>query len=148
MTQQILVPIDGSVSARQALAHACLVQRATQARIHLLHVPEVPVAKDALGAKVGAAPADYTPEKGRLLGERLLEEAWQAMCGDSDQVTYHVVEGQPVETIVRQATELGVDMIIMGSRGLSNLKSLAVGSVSHKVAHLAPCAVLTLHVPG
>ena len=84
MTQQILVPIDGSVSARQALAHACLVQRATQARIHLLHVPEVPVAKDALGAKVGAAPADYTPEKGRLAGERLLEEADRRRFGRGD----------------------------------------------------------------
>ncbi|KAA0016026.1 universal stress protein [Salinicola corii] len=147
MSQRILVPIDGSTSARKALEHACLVRRATQARIHLLHVPEVPIAKDALGAKVGAAPADYTPEKGRLAGERLLEEAWQAVAGDAEDVTYHVVEGRPAQVIVQQATDLGVDMIVMGSRGLSDLKSLVVGSVSHKVSHIAPCPVITLHVP-
>lgn len=147
MIQQILVPTDGSASALKALEHACLIQRATQAKIHLLHIPEVPVAKDALGAKVGAAPANYTPEKGRLVGERLLEEVWQAAGGDSDDVTYHISEGRPAQVIVQQATDLGVDMIIMGSRGLSNLKSLVVGSVSHKVSHIAPCPVITLHVP-
>jgi len=147
MTQQILVPIDGSVGARKALEHACLVQRATQARIHLLHIPEIPIANDALGAKVGAAPIDYTPEKGRAAGERLLEETWQSLCGDSDDVVYHIAEGRPAQVIVQQATDLGVDMIVMGSRGLSDLKGMAVGSVSHKVSHIAPCTVITLHVP-
>ncbi|WP_110642988.1 universal stress protein [Salinicola sp. CPA57] len=147
MSQRILVPIDGSTSARKALEHACLIQCATQARIHLLHVPEVPVAKDALGAMVGASPADYTPEKGRLTGERLLAEAWLAVGGGSDEVTYHVEEGRPAHVIVQLATDLGVDMIVMGSRGQSNLKSLVVGSVSHKVSHVAPCPVITLHVP-
>ncbi|MGM8850665.1 universal stress protein [Salinicola halophyticus] len=147
MTQQILVPIDGSASARKALAHAVLVQQATQARIHLLHVPEIPVATDALGAMVGASPADYTPEKGRLTGERLLAEAWRAVSGGSDEVTYHVEEGRPAHVIVQLATNLGVDMIVMGSRGQSNLKSLMVGSVSHKVSHIAPCPVITLHIP-
>lgn len=147
MSQQILVPIDGSASARKALEHACLIQRATQAGIHLLHVPEVPIAKDSLGAMVGASPVDYTPEKGHLAGEHLLEEVWQAVGGGDGAVTYHVVEGRPAQTIVQQATDLGVDMIIMGSRGLSDLKSLVVGSVSHKVSHIAPCPVITLHVP-
>nr|WP_281430368.1 universal stress protein [Salinicola acroporae] len=77
----------------------------------------------------------------------MLKEAWQAVAGDAGEVTYHVVEGRPAQTIVQQATDLGVDMIIMGSRGLSDLKSLVVGSVSHKVSHIAPCPVITLHVP-
>jgi len=148
MTQRILVPVDGSEHARQALEHACLVQRANGATIHLLHIPEAPLAKDALGVKVGATPLDYTPEKGREQAERWLQETWQE-CGNSDgQAEYHIADGRPAQEIVRAAKRLEADLIIMGSRGRSNLKGLAVGSVSHKVSHIAPCPVITLHVPS
>lgn len=146
MTQRILVPIDGSERARQALEHACLIQRATDATIHLLHVPEAPPAKDTLGVKVGAPALDYTPEKGRRDGEKLLRETWHEVGGEADGAAFHVAEGRPAQEIVRQAESLDVDLIVMGSRGLSNLKGLVVGSVSHKVSHIAPCPVITLHI--
>lgn len=147
MTQQILVPIDGSESARKALEHACLMQQALGATLHLLHIPEPPPASDKLGVMVGASALDYTPEKGREQGEALLRESWQAVGAPSAEVRFHVAEGRPAQVIVEQATQLGVDTIVMGSRGLSDLKGLAIGSVSHKVSHVAPCPVVTLHVP-
>ncbi|WP_251975697.1 universal stress protein [Salinicola avicenniae] len=146
MTQHILVPIDGSESAQRALEHACLMQRVLEAKLYLLHIPEVPQATDYIGARVGAPPLDYNPTKGREEGEALLEAAWQAAGGSGD-VEYHVAEGRPAQVIVAQVENLGIDTIVMGSRGLSDLKGLAVGSVSHKVSHVAPCPVITLHVP-
>ncbi|GHB15164.1 universal stress protein [Salinicola rhizosphaerae] len=147
MTRQILVPIDGSESAAKALEHACLLQRADGATIHLLHIPEVPVAQDALGRKTGATPLDYTPARAREQGENLLRQAWQATGSHDGSVRFLVEDGHPAQVIVAQARSLNIDLIVMGSRGLSDLRGLMVGSVSHKVTHVAPCQVITLHVP-
>nr|WP_231613761.1 universal stress protein [Halomonas sp. BC04] len=45
---------------------------------------------------------------------------------------------------MREANEIAADAIVMGSRGVSELKGLLVGSVSHKVMHSAPCTVITV----
>jgi len=50
--------------------------------------------------------------------------------------------GNPAEEITHYASKNGVDMIIMGTRGLSSLKEVFLGSVSHKVLQLSTCPVL------
>ena len=55
-----------------------------------------------------------------------------------------VVGGRPADTIVAAAERDKADMIVMGSRGFSDLKGLLLGSVSHKVSHLAPCTCVTV----
>jgi nucleotide-binding universal stress UspA family protein len=52
--------------------------------------------------------------------------------------------GEPAEQILDQAKTSKADLIVMGTRGLSNLSSLLMGSVSQKVIQLAPCACLTV----
>ena len=52
--------------------------------------------------------------------------------------------GDPAERILDCAKREHVDMIVMGTRGLSDLKGLLMGSVSHKVSHLADCACVTV----
>ncbi|ART63405.1 universal stress protein [Kushneria marisflavi] len=150
MTQSILVPLDGSRSARRALEHACLMQQARGGALHLLHIVEPPLATDQLGATTGSTPVDYTPEKGHEHGMALLKETWAAVGDPSADVHFHVEDnpqGRPDRTIVEMAQTLEVEAIVMGSRGLSDMKGLMVGSVSHKVSHVAHCTVITLHVP-
>lgn len=55
-----------------------------------------------------------------------------------------VLEGNPGEEIVKYADEHGFEMIIMGSRGLSGIKELFLGSVSHNVLQRANCPVLVI----
>lgn len=150
MTQQILVPIDGSCNARKALEHACMMQQAQGGTLHLLHIVEPAPASDSLGAMTGSSALDYTAKKGREQGEALLKEIWSGMGAPSAEVRFHVDNerpDRPDRTILAQAEKIGADVIVMGSRGLSDLKGLVTGSVSHKVAHAARCAVITLHVP-
>ena len=54
------------------------------------------------------------------------------------------VDGKPAEQILEVAGSEGVDMIVMGSRGLSDAKALFLGSVSHKVANHATCTCVTV----
>ncbi len=55
-----------------------------------------------------------------------------------------LADGDPAKAIVDRAHDLEADMIIMGSRGLGGAKGLLMGSVSHKVAHLAECTCVTV----
>lgn len=55
-----------------------------------------------------------------------------------------LVDGDPAETIIKLAKEKMADAVVIGSRGMSDLKGLFLGSVSHKVNHLAPCTCITV----
>jgi nucleotide-binding universal stress UspA family protein len=55
-----------------------------------------------------------------------------------------VKRGQPARTIVSTAEEVQADAIVLGSRGLGDVSGLLLGSVSHKVASLAKCNVITV----
>ena len=52
------------------------------------------------------------------------------------------LEGDPAETILRAADTFDVDIIIMGTRGLGDMRSLILGSQSHKVVSAATCPVM------
>lgn len=150
MTHNILVPLDGSGSAHKALEHACLMQRADGGALHLLHIVEPPLATDHLGMTTGSTPVGYTPEQGHEAGVALLKSAWAEVGAPSSEVHFHIEDtphGRPDRSIVALARELEIDTIVMGSRGLSDARGLLVGSVSHKVSHVAHCTVITLHVP-
>ncbi len=53
-------------------------------------------------------------------------------------------EGNPAEAILKAAKQVDADLIVLGTRGLSDLKGLLLGSVSHKVIQLSPCSCLVV----
>jgi len=54
----------------------------------------------------------------------------------------------PSEAIVMTAKEIGADLIVMGTRGLSGFKHVLLGSVAERTVRLAPCPVMTVHAPA
>jgi nucleotide-binding universal stress UspA family protein len=79
------------------------------------------------------------------LGERLVADA-QAQAHQRGVPSVRTVlrEGDPAAAILNLAREESADIIVMGRRGLGDLAGLLLGSVSHKVTHLAECACLTV----
>lgn len=138
MFNKILVAVDGSRPAARALDTAVEMAQRCNASLSLLHA--FPHVSDLLG----------TPEYERLIetrsmiGRALLESA-RTQVGDLAPCEVQLIEGPAAQAIVRVAEEEGFDLIVVGSRGHSQLGGLLLGSVSNTVAQRAKCPVLIVH---
>ncbi len=90
-------------------------------------------------------PADLAARVRTEFAQALLEEARRnAVRHGVESVELRVGTGDPARMILDLAKSEKVDLIVIGSRGLSDLEGLVFGSTSHKVTHLAPCSCLTV----
>lgn len=136
MIQRILLATDGSENAVKAAQWAAELANTYGAKVIVLHVVHVPAALAGSTILPGGA-TDVA------VVTRLMEQAAEGILAvttpalEEKQVSYEtrIEYGHTAETIVRIANEEGVDLIVMGSRGLSDASALLLGSVSHKVLH-------------
>ena len=132
----ILLPVDGSEHSMRATSYAIKMANLMNARLRLLYChrpfpvklgePYFQKAIDAIMAQADTLLAPFRSvhsEKGLSFEELIME-------------------GPAGEKICEIAKIEGCEMIIMGSRGRSNLKGLLLGSVAHRVLQQAPCPVL------
>jgi len=132
----VLLPVDGSEHATRAATYAMKMADLMHARLLLVHCHRPFPVK--LGEPYFQKAVDkIMQESDELLSpfRSLLEE------GGSDYGDM-VLEGPPAEQICEVARIENCEMIIMGSRGRSDLKGLLLGSVAHRVLQQAPCPVL------
>ncbi len=134
----ILVAVDGSDYSEKAVQYGCAIGPPLGAEVILLHV--VP-------RMVSATPYHDTMSDQPFLalqkvGEDILARA-KKVAG-SCQVTDLIDHGDPAARIIEIADEREADLIIMGSRGLSGIKRLFVGSISDKVTNNAKCPVMVV----
>jgi len=78
----------------------------------------------------------------REAAQKSLEVTVEVFREHQDMVTGVIQEGDAGRAIVEKARETGADLVVVGSRGLSGVTSLLMGSVSTHVVHAAPCSVL------
>ncbi|ATJ84375.1 universal stress protein [Halomonas beimenensis] len=149
MYTSLLVPVDGSEHSAKALGVAAQLARGSSAKVYLMTVAEFP--PENMGLFTGGTPEPFTEEDREKLAAALKKDARQALDRVQDmvdlsglQVEEVVRQGLPAKCIIREAKTLGVDAIVMGSRGLSDVRGMIFGSVSHKVSHVAECTVITV----
>jgi nucleotide-binding universal stress UspA family protein len=138
MFRNILVAIDGSRHACDALDLAIDLAQRYQAKLTLLHA--FPHVSDLLGTPQ----YEHLLAARTLIGEQLLESA-RTQVGDSVPVETQLIEGPAASAILRVAEHEGYDMIVLGSRGHGQIGGLLLGSVSSAVAQRAQCPVLIVH---
>lgn len=81
----------------------------------------------------------------RQVGDKILEKAREAAAAKGvKEISAHCADGDAAPNILSAAEHEKADMIVMGSRGLGNVAGLLMGSVSHKVSHLATCTCVTV----
>ncbi len=142
MYASILVPVDGSELSLEAVRLATKLAPSSGGTIHLLNVPELPPATDELGRWVEASNPDISRDDAEQESNKLLDRVRESVDLPGIEFRTAVQWGSPASGIVEGAKKLGVDAIVMGSSGMSDLKGLVIGSVSHKVMHTAPCRVI------
>lgn len=80
-----------------------------------------------------------------IVGKRLISSAKKKLGGRKlDSIQMLLADGDPAQTLLYLAKDHKVDAIVMGSRGLSDIKGLLMGSVSHRISHLAECTCITV----
>jgi nucleotide-binding universal stress UspA family protein len=139
MFKRILVAIDGSEYTRQVLPTAIEVARKFQSEVFVLHVSEHDRGRAAVFST--ETPAEAT----MLVADAvkvIRDGGITAKCDVHDVAAGHVAKD-----IVETAAELQSDLVVMGSRGLSGVQGLLLGSVTHKVMQLAPITVLVARGP-
>lgn len=134
MIQSILVGYDDSELSQRAFTHALELARRFRASLLVLTVVRIP--EPAIFAEVEGI-IDTAEEHFKDAFRKLIEQAQAAGVTLETQV----VVGHPAEQIVHIAETRHVDLIIMGSRGLSRMKRWMLGSVSERVLRYAHCPV-------
>jgi len=136
--KQILVPVDGSTHALKAISFAAEMARQQGGTLHLLNV-----------VKEGEFPRaflDYLKSEGIKESPQAvyLQFAEKEVVGAAREeakskgvknIEVETVSGDPAEKIIEYASHHDIDIIIMGSRGLSSEKSTSMGGVATKVCY-------------
>ncbi|MBI3949483.1 MAG: DUF190 domain-containing protein [Acidobacteria bacterium] len=137
MFENILVAIDASVGARQALEFGIRLARQHNAQLRVITVVPLP----EYGGTVGEI--EDAEEKGRVQGETLMREARQLAESLGQPITTEILFGHPADTICTYAGRHGFDLIVVGKQ--SGVRPIAdrfrLGGVADEVVRYAPCPV-------
>jgi len=144
--KKILVPVDFSDHSVAAIEAAGELARALESKICLLHCYQIQPGGIAPYGIAVPFPnsASYFKEVHQAATRHLAE--WQQKYLPADmRVDAKIMSEAPSEAIIETAKEFGADLIVMGTRGLSGLMHVMLGSVAERTARRAPCPVMTVH---
>lgn len=136
--KSVLVAVDGSEHSNKAVRYACAIGPPLGAEVVLLHVVPMVVSATPYHDTVSDQPFLSLQKVGEDILERAKRLANQCGCEVIDMISH----GDPAARIIDIAAERGVNLIIIGSRGVSGIKRLFTGSISDKVSKNASCPVM------
>lgn len=135
--EKMLLATDGSEEAELAASTAADLAGKIGSRLHLVHVFDAPLLDHAY--------AKEATRVGRQAARELLDEQEERIReAGAEPAEGHVRAGSPVAEIISVSEEIEAGLIVMGSRGMSELKRLVLGSVSEGVTRHAPCPTLVI----
>jgi len=152
--------IAAKYGAEVVLVHVLLRGEVPESLRHMAEVEHLsgeggqPLARAFAPVAAGWFPADFVmssekatiPNKVLLaIAEQVVDEAERSAHKQGvGKVSKRIEDGNPVGQILDIVKAEGVDLVVTGSRGLSDLKALMVGSVSHKLAQLSPVTCISV----
>jgi universal stress protein E len=140
----ILAATDFSETAGSSLDWAAELARQQGARLELIHAITIP---PSMPGYLPPSSLDFSDELRKAAETRLAETAatLATLAGKGVEVTTFLDIGAPSQVIVLRAEALNARAIVIGTRGLTGLRHLLLGSTAQRVVHGAHCPVLTVH---
>lgn len=141
MDRKILVPVDGSASSARTI-EAVIARRAQfQAPLTLLHVVNI----DKLAYRmISEAQLEIIREHASKAGTELLAHKQDLFASAGIPCVPRLEFGSPRETICQIANNEGFDLVILGRRGMGEIRDALFGAVSNHVLHHVRCPVLLI----
>ena len=142
--ERVVAATDFSDTAAKALQHAAEYAKHFDAELILVHAYQVdiPMASPLVGGPT-ILPEGFFEKLGKDV-KRHVEKIAEEFRHQGLRVESVAVDQPAATAIVEQARAKKADLIIMGTRGLTGLKHVALGSVADRVVRTAPCPVLTV----
>jgi nucleotide-binding universal stress UspA family protein len=147
MFSKILVAFDQSTHARAALKEAVDIARTQNATLTILTGYSTFLAWPGVGlGALSQSVYDEVVAASRAAGQAVLDDAVKELPSEMKAAT-RLVDSSPAEAILDECNEGGYDLVALGSRGLGDVGSLFLGSVSHRVLHSSriPVLIVTAH---
>lgn len=130
--RRVLVAVDGSAASREVAPLLCATGSFHEAPVVVVSVSRA---------------AEPWPPNLDLLAARAATRAATELAACGVNASREVLVGEPAATILERAAHLNADLIVVGSRGLSRLRRLMLGSVARNVMYSAGCSVLVVRRP-
>ena len=137
--RRILVPLDGSPSAEQALEPAIEMAGSLSAELVLLYVATIPLDRGETVSSPNFYELQATNKEAQA--NSYLRQVKERVSNDCQQIKTITAFGRPSATIIGHAKKLDVDLIVMSSRGQSGIRRRLYGSVTEKVLCGAACTI-------
>lgn len=154
--RKAVVITDGSEHSQKAIRYLSRLPLPADCEVRAVHVlPPLPspafIARSwPVGSEAMAPVPSFETEQ--LLtrqaeeeerqGRLLLEQAVKMLADEGLEATSALLRGDAASEIIQYVTAHQIDLIVAGSRGLSQMKRLLLGSLSRKLVHYASCSVL------
>ena len=139
--KKILVPVDFSDHSSAAIDTATEFAKMFGAKIDLLHCYRLDPADFSPYGVAASASYDSRIRDGAA---RRLKESEEKLEIEGIETETSLSSAFPSEAITEMAQKVGADLIVMGTRGLTGIKHVMLGSVAEQTVRCAPCPVLTV----
>ena len=143
LVKHILVAVDGSENSTRATKIASVIAHNLNAELTILHIVSFS----------SAMYSDLAPDQLGKIEDQARQEAEKFVASASSIATQEGVAAKTaiaehMDSVVRGITDYaernGIDLIVIGTRGLGGFKRLIIGSVASGVVHYAKCSVLVV----
>ena len=143
MFSRILVAVDSSPCGERALTQAIDLAKRYGAKLIILHVI-VRRLYAVTPSEAGVLATAVFVKEVETEGKIIISKAEEAARVSGVDYVCRLVQGVPADEILKTAQQERVDLIVVGSRGLTDVKAFLLGSVSSKVSHRSKCPILII----
>ena len=136
----VVVGTDGSSGAERAVEQAGRITAGSDAALHIVTAYSTAgQLTERLGDSARVDALDL-----QRVAEEVAARAAAHVRDSGVEPEIHAREGDPAEVVLQVAEEVGADLIVVGSRGLTGAQRFLLGSVSQKVSHHASTTVMVV----